>query len=410
MAVKSTEKSTWLNETFPNSKRAFAPPPSAFDVKDTALIVLDSSALLLPYELEKLALPGIIEVYKKLSEQSRLIVPAQAAREFTKNRPRVMATMVQAIRDAAAHAGPALKKVGALIGHDEYEKVNEASISLAKQTQELRDAIIKLADSIAGSVGRDPVSLAYNEILSGTVHSDPEDCLDFNAFQNDMKLRYERKRPPGYKDQKKPDGGIGDLVIWKSIIELGRQKSKPCIFVTSDVKEDWVVKVGGSLLPRPELTEEYYDACGNSFHIVHLSKILEMFEIDSDAINEVRDAEGDREIERRWLEISTILDTDSLGKYYNAVVDHFLRGPCEDRNGLINAIYYNINSLDAAHTSSGKISRGSFVYHPLYEHGFVVGADEDYAQVAFHSVGAILNIRIDQLKLVDIKNGKFISK
>ena len=45
--------------------------------------------------------------------------------------------------------------------------------------------------------------------------------------------------PPGYKDAGKEDSGIGDLLIWHTILELGKVHKKSVIFVSGDEKPDW---------------------------------------------------------------------------------------------------------------------------------------------------------------------------
>src|SRR6185437_14851219 len=70
--------------------------------------------------------------------------------------------------------------------------------------------------------------------------------------------RYEQKIPPGYEDTKK--GGTrqyGDLVVWNEILDYGKERKRPVVFVTSDSKEDWWWKQGQFTIgPRPELIQE----------------------------------------------------------------------------------------------------------------------------------------------------------
>jgi hypothetical protein len=96
----------------------------------------------------------------------------------------------------------------------------------------------------------------------------------------DGKKRYEKKIPPGFKDQppeKQEPDCYGDLVIWKEIIEkVKNTKSKGIIFVTDDSKEDWWDKRdSGTLGPRPELGFELFEETGAIFYAYNSSRFLQ---------------------------------------------------------------------------------------------------------------------------------------
>jgi hypothetical protein len=45
-------------------------------------------------------------------------------------------------------------------------------------------------------------------------------------LHNEKSRRYKNKVPPGYKDASKDDGGIGDFLIWKTLLLLGEREKK----------------------------------------------------------------------------------------------------------------------------------------------------------------------------------------
>ena len=57
--------------------------------------------------------------------------------------------------------------------------------------------------------------------------------------------RYRDKVPPGYKDASKDDGGIGDFLIWKTLLQLGSKEKKDFVFVTGEQKPDWFNQASG---------------------------------------------------------------------------------------------------------------------------------------------------------------------
>ena len=86
--------------------------------------------------------------------------------------------------------------------------------------------------------------------------------------------RYKLRRPPGFKDEGKPDSRkYGDLIGWLQIIKYAdKEKPKrPVIFVTRDSSgDDWFYKPGldgKTRGPRPELVKEMRDKAGVDFYI-----------------------------------------------------------------------------------------------------------------------------------------------
>ena len=59
---------------------------------------------------------------------------------------------------------------------------------------------------------------------------------DKNKLEENLNYRIEHQIAPGFKDSKKPDKGIGDLIIWQTILELSKDKKKDIVFVTNEKK------------------------------------------------------------------------------------------------------------------------------------------------------------------------------
>jgi hypothetical protein len=53
---------------------------SLMAMKDAALVSLDANVLLLPYEMDNVSLSKIVEVYKSLAHEKRIVITAQAVR------------------------------------------------------------------------------------------------------------------------------------------------------------------------------------------------------------------------------------------------------------------------------------------------------------------------------------------
>ena len=113
------------------------------------------------------------------------------------------------------------------------------------------------------------------------------------ALRKDWELRSIEKRPPGYKDASKDDGGIGDFLIWKTLLALG-SKGKDIVFVTNEAKADWFVRSGREpLYARPELVAEYRShSSGKSLRLCSLHELLAEMDVDAEVVSEVQKIEA----------------------------------------------------------------------------------------------------------------------
>jgi PIN like domain len=55
-------------------------------------------------------------------------------------------------------------------------------------------------------------------------------------LHNEKSRRYKNKVPPGYKDASKDDGGIGDFLIWKTLLLLGEREKKDMAVCNREAK------------------------------------------------------------------------------------------------------------------------------------------------------------------------------
>lgn len=283
-----------LKAMFPDAQGIFtAQHGTLASVKDDCFVALDANVLLLPYKSEGQSLPDIMNAYRPLADAGRLVIPAQAAREFAKHRSKKVAEMAKFLRDQSSFGGPQLsKKIGALEGFASYQEAKKKVRDLSVPLKEAQQAIKAVADEIVANIGEDPVSVAYRDVLTSAVVDDPENCRDATAFTDEMRSRYAIKRPPGYKDNGKPDEGAGDLIIWKTLLAEGAKRKQHCIFVTGDQKPDWYVQTDGPFQPRFELIEEYRSECGKAIHIIPLSTFLHLYNASPETVQDVERVEA----------------------------------------------------------------------------------------------------------------------
>lgn len=282
-----------LETTFPEADAVFtARPKSLQEVKDLDLFVLDTNTLLLPYLTGSKTLTEIKSTYEKLITAKRLLIPARVAREFASNRSRKIGEVYHALTDQQSRQQFSPQENYPLLeGISEYKELREVGRKLQDLMKEYRKAFGDVIKKVESWEWDDPISALYSDLFT------PEliisQSLDTDSQRKAHAYRFANKIPPGYMDGGKADDGIGDLVIWQTILEIGKSFGKGVIFVTGEKKADWWHNSNKQqLYPRYELVDEFRRSSGgNSFHIITFSQLLEMFGASDTVVAEVRSEE-----------------------------------------------------------------------------------------------------------------------
>jgi hypothetical protein len=205
-----------LEQSFPTPDTLFEPhrlpPITALNV----CIALDASAMLLPYKVNSASLAELGNVYEQLAKQKRLFIPARAAREFARNRNTQLGDLVHNLkqrREALSKLPPILAAL------PEFKDA-------ADGMEAARSAYLKLEEVVKGWRGDDPVSSLYAKIFKETIVDLDLSKEALKQLESEKSRRYRDKVPPGYKDASKDDGGIGDFLIWKTLLLLGSKEKK----------------------------------------------------------------------------------------------------------------------------------------------------------------------------------------
>jgi len=261
---------------------------------ENSIFVIDTNILLAPYRASNEAFEEVTKIYSKLNQKSQLFIPAQVAREFAKNRPAVLTSLHKQIINASGASLSAKLKIAPILDTDEdfieaKRLFDEAKDFLNKHRQKME----LVASKVASWSLDDPVLQQYRKIFSA---KNIIECNLNNDVIDAAKVkRFKSKTPPGYKDLSKDDGGIGDLIIWSTIIQIGKEQQRDIIFITAETKEDWYHLVDGHhIFPRYELIEEYKQATkGHRLGIANLSTLLKERGADEKAVLEFEDNQAD---------------------------------------------------------------------------------------------------------------------
>ncbi|NMA74823.1 MAG: DUF4935 domain-containing protein [Bacteroidales bacterium] len=300
-----------LYRTYPNVQDMFVNKAGTVEeVKNDCVVVLDTNILLLPYTISNSSLQEIKSVYEFLAKDKRLFIPGQVAREFAKNRPLKLAELHQqllnkkskfTLKDSDNH--PLLKSFL------EYEQMLEIEDEMKELIKEYKGVLDELIKTIRSWNWDDPVSTLYSKIFTPDRIIDLELSKELEkTLTDDFSWRNSHNIPPGYKDNAKSNGGIGDYLIWKTILQLAKKTKKDVIFVTNDKKPDWYHRSNNiPLYPRHELVAEFSrETQGQILHIMPLSSFLTCFDVEATALSELENREKQDSEDTMVLDIKEI--------------------------------------------------------------------------------------------------------
>lgn len=281
-----------LEDTFPEADDLFDNNLKPLEKSyNDALFVLDTNILLLPYKFRKETIEEIKKVYEKLISETKLFIPKRVSREFSKNRAKTLSEIHSNVLKLKSGKRTSNIKYPILESLKEKEELDKVLSEIKDKEDTLYSKIDNLAKRIKKWEWSDPVSSLYGSIFTKKILIDTK--LSKEAILAELNRRKAHKIPPGYKDSSKDDYGIGDLIIWLSLLELGEREKKDIIFVSEDIKPDWWQHSNGAeFLPRFELIEEFRrKSSGKTLHIINFSTLLELFSASSEAVKATKLAE-----------------------------------------------------------------------------------------------------------------------
>src|SRR5262245_13031990 len=153
------------NQTYPEASQVFATHLKPIDeIKDDCYIVLDTNALLVPYNTGKESLAQIKKNCQSLAKKKRLIIPGQVAREFARNRANKIVELYQQLSRKANTPKLHKGKYPLLEGLKEYQQALQLEGEIDKALGDYREAIEGVLKHIKNWTWNDPVSLLYGEL------------------------------------------------------------------------------------------------------------------------------------------------------------------------------------------------------------------------------------------------------
>ncbi|WP_422365759.1 PIN-like domain-containing protein [Pelagibius sp.] len=321
----------------------YRPTQQEFDeLWSEALFVLDANVLLNLYRYPRRARDELVEVLKQISD--RLWVPHQAALEFQRNRPSVLADQKGRFGEVRKAIDDALSTLENNLGKLQLGK-RHAVIDTDPMVQQVRSCVegfrseLDELEAQQNEAHEDDALRTQIDGLLGQCVGDPpanQDVID--VISREGKGRYDRMIPPGYMDGQKGDGsedfysygGIvypaqyGDLILWKELLVKAKERGiGSVVFVTDDEKEDWwwIIKSQGKkkLGPRPELVDEIrrvadlkYFYMYNSEQFLKYSKDYLKSAVSEESIVQVREVAKASSLGKKGVTESQLLNEKNV--------------------------------------------------------------------------------------------------
>lgn len=266
------------------------------EIKDSCLFIFDTNILLLPYKTSPKSLEELKRIYLTLLSQNRLYIPARVLREFGNNRGKNLAEIYKRLKQKENSLDKFDLKIDffpLLENEQDYKDVENVEKEIKNLIRKNRVSLKNLQNRVSNYNWNDPVSLMYKDLFKEEIIIDVK--KERELIIEDLNFRIEHKIAPGYNDSSKSDKGIGDLIIWQTILEIGKEHDKDIIFVTDDSKNDWFyIEEKQTIYPKFELFDEFRRYSQNTIHILDITNFLEIQDASKETI---RDIENTKESE-----------------------------------------------------------------------------------------------------------------
>lgn len=294
------------------------------------MFVLDTNVLFNIYRYSPKLREGLVNTLTTISE--RLWIPHQVAFEYYDNKPIVISNEIKKYKIIEDIISKSYKDIQNEISKNDLLRKHMATSEItAELTRKLEDSFKEINRDLLQIIEKYPKEKDFENInktivklLNGKVGK-PYSVEKLEQICQEGKLRCKLMLPPGYEDVKdKSKHGIrkyGDLILWFQIIDAAKEKKKPIILISEDLKDDWWWSPSDTRLgPRPELIQEFTSETNMLFYMYSLDQFMEYAnkyidtKIEEELIKEakeyrVEEAEADRVEEERSIKEMVSLRT-----------------------------------------------------------------------------------------------------
>ena len=279
----------YLDEVYPDLSFIRATYKSFDEIKSSCTFVIDANILLSPYSVSPKSFKDICKIFNTLKNNKKIIVPLRSIQEYANNRGNRIKDIYKRFNDALNNSNSnsfSFGLVPLLESDANYQSMIDAGKQINSLKEKYRESLKATEHSLKKLYWNDPVGAFYKEFLTDDIIVKFEG--DKDAIIKDLEFRIKHEIAPGYRDNDKNDKGIGDLLIWNAIIEVG--KNNDVSFVSNDRKEDWYycIQKGVPICPKFELYNEFRAKTGGkSLNIINFEEFLGSQDAEEDTIAEI---------------------------------------------------------------------------------------------------------------------------
>lgn len=243
---------------------------------DECLFVFDTNALLDIFRLGEDLAKKVIDLIKAFHD--RIVIPYHVAEEFHKDYLEAICSELAIGREAVRLLDNTkstqlfdkefIGKIPRCFRKDLLKEIDAVLVKYKNLQSKRNDYLNKQKET--GELLRSIADLLGDVMLAGFTDAEIEKISKEGAE------RYSSEIPPGYKDKEKIVNKYGDFIIWKEILKVAREKQKSVIFISNDLKEDWIeIKYGMRCGPRIELIREFQrEVQGKTFYSYTLERFI----------------------------------------------------------------------------------------------------------------------------------------
>jgi hypothetical protein len=261
---------------------------------DDCVFMFDACALLDIYRMKKEVADDVFKVIEHLKEQIR--IPYHVAEEYFDNIHNVLKSQMTNIKNSRTNFERFIQDLEAKRSQPYISK--KSADLLEKLKVQVKNDFDEQENYITNQLIYGEYQNRMNDLLEGKV-LETFSKEELEEIEKEGEQRRESKIPPGYKDADKSSNRNGDLINWKEILRFAKNTGKCIVIVSSETKEDWVIREQGHIIClRYELLKEFYETVGNNnqwIYFLSLDRFLEYARekdaqvISEDRVKEVKD-------------------------------------------------------------------------------------------------------------------------
>lgn len=265
-------------------------------------LFFDTNVLLDVFRVEKKSAQILLKVFDHL--KTRVKLPYHVVEEYHKDYLSVLVQQKVYLKNAVNSLKDKEKGMVSFANGKDYSKLSKYAKTIMRQALEKASRSVEISykttiKHLENEIQNDTLINKLSEIFTTCVLPSLTQ-QELEAIYSEGVSRYIGEVPPGYKDADKDKSGIlknpkgtpiktdsqnvfGDLVIWNEIIKYATTNQTDVIFVSNDVKEDWLCEICNEKHgPRIELLEEFHKKSGGHRILIYSFEqfILKLNEIE----------------------------------------------------------------------------------------------------------------------------------